>query len=325
MARNTLELILLHKNPLVKDKLDSLKKNKIGQPAAKIYCLYKKGIINMFKQYKNSKYDIYDDGRCFSHLSNKFLTPRMLVKYPTYNLTLPEGKKKVKIHRMVAETFIPNPNNLPVVNHKDGDTHNFHFSNLEWVTEKENSHHARQTGLIQNGSQTLIKLVENLPGEDWKQIKDYPNYAVSNKGRVINLKTKRLIKQSPNNSGGYMTLCLWKNNKQKHFLVHRLVYMNFNNDYDLEGFVINHKDGNKVNNNLENLEKITYQENNLHAVYEIKTNTCAKKVAQYTLRGELVNTYPSFAEAMRQTGINNISRAVRNNTTAGGYKWKTID
>lgn len=277
----------------------------------------------MFKQYKNSKYDIYDDGRCFSRLSNKFLTPQMSTKYPTYNLTLPDGKRKVKIHRMVAETFIENPNNLPVVNHIDGDTHNFNVNNLEWVTLQQNSIHARDNGLLKNGSQTIVKMAENLPGEDWRIITEYPNYAVSNKGRVMNLKTKRLLKQSPN-SHGYMNLCLWKNNKQKHFLVHRLVYMYFYDDFDFDGYVINHIDGNKTNNNIENLEKITYQENNMHAVYVIKTNKNTKEVAQCTLRGEEVQRFSSIAEASRQTGINNISRAIRKDTTAGGYKWKII-
>jgi hypothetical protein len=61
----------------------------------------------MFKQYLNTNYDIYDDGRCYSHKSNKFLTPKMSLKYPTYNLTIQGKKKSVKIHRMVAETFLP--------------------------------------------------------------------------------------------------------------------------------------------------------------------------------------------------------------------------
>ena len=79
----------------------------------------------------------------------------MRVKYPTYNLTFSNGiKRKVKVHRMVAESFIPNPENKPCVNHKDGDTHNFKIDNLEWVTESENSRHALQTGLKSVGDQT---------------------------------------------------------------------------------------------------------------------------------------------------------------------------
>lgn len=58
--------------------------------------------------------------------------------------------KRKYVHRIVAETFIPNPHKLPVVNHIDGNKENNDVNNLEWVSLKENSQHAFRTGLANN-------------------------------------------------------------------------------------------------------------------------------------------------------------------------------
>lgn len=57
-------------------------------------------------------------------------------------------RQKKRIHRVVAEAFIPNPDNKPDINHKDGNKLNNHVDNLEWVTKLENNRHGWGNGLI---------------------------------------------------------------------------------------------------------------------------------------------------------------------------------
>ena len=81
-------------------------------------------------------------------IKRKILTPKF-DKYGYLKVGLTkEGKQKYKfVHRLVAETFIPNPNNYPIVNHIDGDKTNNHISNLEWCTQQYNVKHAYKNGL----------------------------------------------------------------------------------------------------------------------------------------------------------------------------------
>ena len=274
------------------------------------------------KRYYDSAYIIYTNGKCYSEKSKKFLKPQFSQKYPTYNLIINSKKKKIKVHRMVAEMFLEHDESHYIVNHKDGNTLNYDISNLEWVTPSENSQHAIIKGLRPKSNQQKFCLndTNKLNDEQWINIKEYPNYLVSCYGRVLNKNTNRLLKIGVSNCG-YPFVSLWKSNKGKTITVHTLVYSNFYNDFDLQGFVINHKDGNKLNNNINNLEKITYQENNYHAVYKIKTNKCNKPVLQYDLNHNFINEYASINEAFRKTGINNIGRAAKTGRTAGGFFW----
>ena len=92
------------------------------------------------KGYEN--YIIYEDGRIYSTNKNIFIgaNPTTTSKY-LYVQLYKNGKASYhSVHRLVAQTFVPNPDNLPVVDHIDNNIYNNHYKNLQWCTQKENIH-----------------------------------------------------------------------------------------------------------------------------------------------------------------------------------------
>lgn len=71
------------------------------------------------------------------------------------------NRKTMKIHRLVATAFIPNPQNLPEVNHKDGDKTNNCVNNLEWCTASENVRHAYRTGIQPRSPKRINLFMKN--------------------------------------------------------------------------------------------------------------------------------------------------------------------
>lgn len=96
---------------------------------------------------ENPNYIVSDTGRIRRVGSDKDHSVRDKNGYLTVDL-YKDGKRSTRrVHRLVAEEFIPNPDGKPEVNHKDGNKHNNISSNLEWNTKKENMEHAKSLGL----------------------------------------------------------------------------------------------------------------------------------------------------------------------------------
>ena len=142
--------------------------------------------------------------------------------------------------------------------------------------------------------------------EYWKPVVGYEGlYMVSNWGRVKSIKfgKERILKPGTNNYG-YLLVKLCKDGKVKAFTVHRLVAEAFlPNPHNYP--CVNHKDENKQNNVVSNLEWCTHEYNNTYGtrierVAEKTTNgKCSKPVLQYTLNGEFVREWESTAECGR--------------------------
>ena len=92
-------------------------------------------------------YRIYEDGRIFSTITNKFLTHTVMNNgYLEVHLKNKDGEScVVLVHRLVAELFVPNPNDFSEVNHKDENPLNPNYSNLEWCEHKYNINYGSHT------------------------------------------------------------------------------------------------------------------------------------------------------------------------------------
>lgn len=98
--------------------------------------------------------------------------------------------------------------------------------------------------------------------EVWRIIEEFPNYEVSNLGKVRSLRTGKLLKYDLYEQG-YYRVQLYKNNKKKNRRVHRLVALTFIPQIQDKPDV-NHKNLNKLDNSAANLEWVTWEENNEH-------------------------------------------------------------
>lgn len=277
----------------------------------------------MMKQiYNYDNYMIDENGNIFNKTTNKYLKGSIGENgYKYYRLSQDNHKKMYYAHRLVAEHFLNNPNNFPVVNHIDGNKLNNNINNLEWVTYSENTKHwkdnsnriRRQTEYYQ----------EDLPNEIWKE---FENYYVSSLGRIRHKEKNNLLK--PSITCGYYKVRLSNNGLVKDYIIHQLVYQIFKGNYDKSKYVIDHIDGNKLNNDINNLRLLTNSENANAALYETKTNTSAKKVAQYTKNGEFIKEFASARLAAKELNLDSstISKVCRGqNKTHGGFIFKYIE
>jgi hypothetical protein len=268
------------------------------------------------------------------------------------------GWRTVSVHRLVAKAFVPNPGNKKEVDHRDRNRANNRADNLQWVTGKENcanrtppiiaprSRKTRQYSLA--GSflmewQSAAAAAEALglqrrnvarcsqgvrqttggfkwvyadletpskEGERWAVVETKSgDLSVSSKGWV---KTKTGVITRGHLHNGYRVVCGVE-------LVHRLIARAFCPKEDGKD-IVNHLDGNKDNNDADNLEWCTPRENSQHAADFDLRQAPSKRVKCLT-NGQIYGSIRGAAKEMGIPSPNIVEVCKGRRRTAGGHKW----
>lgn len=265
----------------------------------------------MFKKYyyngEETDYSVSEEGIIRNDKTGRIIYGTAnSCEYIKVTLTINGTFKTLQMHRIVAETFLENPQNLPVVHHIDGNKINNKVNNLKWVTFQENT----ETGTKQRRGE----YIEEINLNEWKPISKLEGYFANKDGRIYNIKTKKCLAGSYRN--GYLRASI----QGKSYSIHILIYETFVGKIP-RGYVIDHINGIRDDNRLENLRCVTQSENMYNA--QKNGHKGQHKVAQYDLNMNFIKEFPSFSAAAREYGVtySAISGAARRGGTSCGYYW----
>eukprot|EP00734_Pompholyxophrys_sp_LG126_P000041 Pompholyxophrys_sp_v1_NODE_2_length_20472_cov_5.132586.p6 type:complete len:357 gc:universal NODE_2_length_20472_cov_5.132586:16919-17989(+) len=302
-----------------------------------------------FVENSNEKYQVSNTGRVKSFKQNK---NGLIMKgnlhnsgYHRFLLNINEKSTHIDTHRLVAKHFVPNPYNLPIVDHIDGNKLNNNADNLRWVDYTQSSlntkiqknntsgckgvyyHTSKNRWMatcVINGKLTMKSFIElndaiecrkewvrlyypsefystndtttikgdiekkvihplQLENEEWKYLNDSNNiYQVSNFGRIRSFKKYKdgKIIIGNINASGYIRHNIVINDKQIQPSIHQIVAKHFiPNPNNLP--IVDHIDGNKLNNCVSNLRWVSNQENTLNSKMRLLNTSGYKGVSEY--------------------------------------------
>ena len=164
---------------------------------------------------------------------------------------------------------------------------------------------------------------EDVPEEEWRDVLEFEElYQVSNFGNVRTVKNGEAEMSQQENRNGYMTVHLRNKGVERRAMVHRLVAEAFIPNPD-ELRDVNHKNGDKSDNRVENLEWVSHSDNMAHSFRELGKNV--RHIVQLDLDNNFIERWNSIIEASEATGIcrTDIGECCRGNRKhTKGYKWK---
>lgn len=269
----------------------------------------KKIIING----KETRYSVSNDGRVFNDETGRELKGTTKTnEYQSIILTIDGESKTLLVHRLVAQAFCenPNPNEYIIVDHINGNKHDNRAENLRWVNNSMNMKNI--------SSKSCPKKVKKYLGEfdeNWIEIYDNPDYMINKNGTVVKINTRKILAQADRN--GYKRVRL--NGFMKS--VHILVWESFNKQKVPEKRYVDHIDGNRSNNNLDNLRVVTQSENMKNAYRNGHAGQV--RVKQYDLDGNFIKEYNNIQEAANEVGVTQaaVKSAANRHGTCKDFYW----
>jgi hypothetical protein len=251
----------------------------------------------IIKNYPNHK--IYENGDIIN-IKNKKLT---ICKDNRVGLSYMSKYKKYHQWKLLYENFhnvtlLPDQNVCLIDKNKE-----LHYTNIKILPKG-----------WQNNEEELD------PNKEWKNVKGYPEYKISNYGDVYSIRKGRiLIKQLDE----YYKVNLNYKNRTLSKYIHRLVYDTFVGLTD-KNLVVDHKDRDKLNNYIGNLRETTVLENNMNCEKQPRGFT---KIAQYDKNNQLIKIWESYNDILQNTNYKRttlITCCLGNSQYAYGYIWKDL-
>lgn len=258
---------------------------------------------------KETNYIITSDGRVFNRTTKRELKGTYKSKeYHCVQLAVDGKMKSVMTHRLVAQAFCENPNNYTIVDHIDRNKLNNDYTNLRWVSNRENAKN------VDTKKHKIKKEYFDFTEQEVKPLLINSNYIATKDGMIINKNTGRVLKGTLRN--GYVRVCI----NGKTYSAHVLIWEAFNGPKP-DGMVIDHIDGNRTNNCMNNL-RLVNQSGNMKNMYA-NGNGYQVLVKQYDKDGKYLNSFDSFRAAAKAVQGNEcaIRQAAERRGASKGYFW----
>lgn len=262
---------------------------------------------------KETNYSITDDAHIYNDKTGRELKGTYATnEYHSVQLVIDGKPKTFMFHRLVAQAFCENPNGYTIVDHIDRNKHNDNASNLRWVNGSTNAkNRERKTTPTKNK-----KYLGDFTEKQWYPVYGFEDYyKVSEDCEFVSLRTLKFLILADRH--GYKRVGLGG----VPYSAHVKLWESVHRQPVSEGRFIDHIDGDKSNNHINNLRLVNQSDNMLNAYKNGHKGQVSVK--QYTLHGEYLKTYPSIREASKQNNVleAGLKDATIRHGTCGGFYW----